>query len=80
MGLAPLTSGLSPLGVLETAILPPLTSSQAQPEPNWPTPAATKSSFIFSTEPKESMIAFSSAPGIAPPPLGFIHFQKWRWL
>ena len=35
--------------------LPSLTASQAQPEPNWPTPAWTKSSFNLSTEPRSSI-------------------------
>ena len=75
------TSGFSPFGVFITVILPSLTASQHQPEPNWVTPAWMKSSFILATEPRSATIFFSRLPGIlSPPPPGFIHFQKWRWL
>jgi hypothetical protein len=62
------------------ASLPSLTASQAQPEPNWVTPAWMKSSLNLSTLPSSSEILRSSAPGIEPPPFGFIHCQKWMWL
>src|SRR5579883_1850084 len=81
MGVAPCTSGFSPFGVLEISNLPPFTDSQAQPEPNWPAPAAAKSVLNFSKPPRSSLIFFSRRPGnLLPPPLGFIHFQKWMWL
>src|SRR5258708_10167800 len=81
MGAAPCTNGFSPLGVFITVILPSLTASQHQPEPNCVTPAWMKSSFIFATEPRSATTFFSSAPGIlSPPPFGFIHFQKCVWL
>src|SRR5437764_2986211 len=81
MGLPPCTSGFSPFGVLDTMILPSFTASQHQPEPNWVTPAWMKSSFILATEPRSATIFFSRFPGIlSPPPPGFIHFQKCRWL
>ena len=60
------------------SILPNLTASQHQPEPNWVMPAWMKSSFIFATDPKSATICFSRLPGMrSPPPPGFIHFQKW---
>ena len=80
MGEAPWTSGFSPFGVFMVTTLPSLTASQAQPEPNWVLPASVNCAFISSTEPKASLTAFSSSPGRAPPPLGFIHCQKCTWL
>src|SRR3979409_538290 len=81
MGFAPSTSGFSPFAVFMMVILPSLTASQHQPEPNWVTPAWMKSSFILATEPRSASIFFASLPGsLLPPPFGFIHFQKWVWL
>ena len=57
----PWTSGFSPFGVLVTVILPSLTASQAQPEPNWVTPAWMKSSFILATEPRSAIDLFELA-------------------
>ena len=76
--MAPWTSGLSPFAVFITSILPNLTASQHQPDPNCVTPAWMKSSFIFATDPRSATICFSRLPGIRPPPPGFIHFQKCR--
>src|SRR6202011_4075780 len=81
IGVAPCTSGFSPLGVLEISSLPFFTDNHAQPEPNWPTPAAAKSVLNFSNPPRSSVIFFSRRPGsLLPPPLGFIQFQKCKWL
>src|SRR6476646_7102361 len=81
IGVAPCTSGFSPFGVLEISSLPFFTDNHAQPEPNWPTPAAAKSVLNFSNPPRSSLIFFSSRPGnLLPPPFGFIQLQKWMWL
>src|SRR5271157_6539964 len=80
IGLPPCTSGLSPFWVLVACTLPSFRVSQHQPEPNWVTPAWTRSSLALSTEPNESLSAFSTSPGILPPPPGFIQRQKCRWL
>ena len=53
-------------------------TSHAQPEPNWPAPAAENSSLNLSTEPKLSVIAFSSSPGMATLS-GDIISQNWLW-
>ena len=66
--------------VLVAAILPSFSVSQAQPEPNWVTPAWMKSSLALSIKPNKSLSAFSSSPGILLLAFGFIHFQKWVWL
>jgi hypothetical protein len=68
------------LGVLVIASLPPSTTSQAQPEPNWPTPAASNCSLKASNEPKALSIAAARSPEGAPPPLGLIDSQNSEWL
>jgi 2-octaprenyl-6-methoxyphenol hydroxylase len=76
----PKHSGFTPFSVLVTFSAPSLSlTSQHQPDPNWPAPAAAKSSLNFWTEPKLSVSAFSSAPGIFLPSPGPIISQNWLW-
>ena len=63
-----------------TASAPPSRTSQAQPEPNWPTPAASNFSLKSSKEPKAASIAAPRSPSGAPPPSGLIVGQKSEWL
>ena len=67
----PWTSGFSPLAVLVADSLPSLRVSQAQPEPNWVTPAWIRSSLALSTEPNPSLSAFSSFARNLPAALRF---------
>ena len=53
----PALRGLSWLGVLVTASEPPSSTSHTQPEPNWPTPAASNFSLKASKDPNAPSIA-----------------------
>jgi hypothetical protein len=78
-GVAPLEIGLSWLGVLVIFSEPPSSTSQAHPEPNWPTPAASNCSLKASNEPKASSIAPARSPEGSPPPSGLIDSQNSEW-
>ena len=73
----PKQSGLTPFSVLVTSNPPSASlTSQHQPDPNCPTPAAVNCSLKVSTEPKLSFSAASSSDGIADLP-GPIISQNW---
>ena len=72
--------GLSWLGVPTTARPEPSCTSQAQPEPNWPTPVSFILSWNSENEPNASLIASASAPSGSPPPSGDIDSQNSVWL
>ena len=73
-------SGLSWLGVAQTATFPPFsTASHAQPEPNWVAAALEKASLKASKEPKAASMALeSSAEGVVF--LGVRICQNKLWL
>src|SRR5258708_6180391 len=73
-------SGLSWLAVEPTASLPPLTVSQAQPEPKRVAPALAKSSLNLAKPPSSASIAAASLPLGAPPLPGPMMVQKKEWL
>src|ERR1700752_5397236 len=79
MAFPPAIRGLSWLGVDSISSLPPLTTSQAQPEPNRPIPAAANFVLKSANEPKEDLIASASAPAGSPPPPFFMSFQNIEW-
>jgi hypothetical protein len=58
----------------------PSWTSQAQPEPNWPTPVSLTFALKSSNEPKAASIASASAPSGAPPPSGLSDSQNREWL
>ena len=68
------------LGVEITARLEPSGTRNAQPEPNWPAPAALSLALKASKEPNALSSALRSSPLGSPPPPGEIHFQKSEWL
>ena len=66
--------GRSALGVLVTFSLPPSSTSQAQPDPNWVLAASANCCSRLSSDPKSRLMASASLPlGLLPP--GFIEFQ-----
>ena len=67
--------GRSALAVLVTFSLPPSSTSQAQPEPNWVLPASANCCSRLSSDPKSRLIASASLPVGLPLPPGFIEFQ-----
>jgi hypothetical protein len=72
--------GLSWFGVETTARLEPSCTSQAQPEPNWFTPAFLSCSWKSENEPNAESIASASSPSGWPPPSGESHSQNSEWL
>src|SRR5271168_2873133 len=72
-------NGLSWLGVDSIASLPSFTTSQAQPEPKRPTPAAANFVLKSANEPNEDLMASANAPEGSPPPPFFISFQNIEW-
>src|ERR1700744_5098045 len=72
--------GLSWLGVEQTASLPPLTQSHAQPEPKRVAPASANLVLKSANEPKADLISSASLPVGSPPPSGLIIVQKRLWL
>jgi hypothetical protein len=81
MGVLPSMIGVSWLGVLVTASLPPFSATtHAQPLPNRPAPAAFTASFILSSEPNAPSIAFARSPAGAAGPPGFMISQNSVWL
>jgi hypothetical protein len=75
-----LETGLSWFGVDVIASPEPSWTSQAQPEPNCPTPAASNFSLNSSKEPNAEEIASARAPLGSPPPSGDIDGQNSEWL
>ncbi len=76
----PCEIGLSWLGVPTTARPDPSCTSQAQPEPNWPTPAALTFAWKSANPPNVDAIASASAPLGSPPPEPERLSQKSEWL
>src|ERR1700688_3062915 len=72
-------NGLSWLGVDSIASLPSFTTTQGQPEPNRPTPAAANFVLKSAKEPKADLIASPSLPAGSPPPPFFMIFQNMEW-
>ena len=72
--------GLSWFGVLVTASLPPSRTSHAQPEPNWPTPAASNCFLNSSNEPKAESIAAARSPLGRAAAAGAMFSQNIVWL
>src|ERR1700690_3557191 len=58
---------------------PPFTSSQAQPEPNRPTPAAASFVLNVGKSPNAAVIAVARSPVGPAPPLTFNIGQKKEW-
>src|SRR5687768_5183545 len=54
-------------------------TSQVQPEPKLPMADLLNSSLNLSNEPHLALIASATAPLGAPPPFGFMQFQKKVW-
>src|SRR5689334_8648691 len=80
MHVLPAANGVSALLVVSMATPPSsVLTSQAQPEPNWPTAASLNFFWKSETVPKARVIASASAPDGSPPPLGDIEFQKKVW-
>jgi hypothetical protein len=72
----PSVSGQPALLVCTISSLPALFfTSQAQPEPNWPTAAALNFSLKDDTLPNASSMAARSAPDGSSPPGGFMLCQ-----
>ena len=71
----PWARGRSALPVLVTLRVPPSTTSQAQPLPNWVAPAVLNCSTKASKLPKSALIFSARAPLGWPPPPGFMHCQ-----
>jgi len=68
------------LGVEITARLEPSGTRNAQPEPNWPAPAALSLALKSAREPNARSSAPRSSPSGSPPPSGDIHAQNSEWL
>src|SRR5579871_2821946 len=80
MGNSPLEMGLSWLGVEVILNSPDLVlTSQAQPLPNWLTPAASNFSLKASKLPKVLLMASATAPVGLPPFFGPIICQNMVW-
>src|SRR6185503_1537639 len=60
--LTPLAIGVSALGVFSIANLPPLLTSQAQPDPNCVLPASASCAINASLPPKAAVMALSNWP------------------
>src|SRR5580704_18829258 len=75
----PSESGVSWFGVESITSFPPLTSNQAQPEPNRPTPAAASFVLKVGKSPKAELIAAARSPDGPVPPLTFRIGQKNEW-
>src|SRR5262245_16070987 len=76
---APCFIGRSALAVCITSSAPPLSTSQAQPDPNWVVAACANLSLKSSYEPNALLILSATAPEGAPPPPGAMQFQKKVW-
>ena len=72
-------SGLSWLAVETISSLPLLTTSQAQPLPKRPRPAASNFSLNASKLPNAALMASASVPVGAPPALGAMSVQNKVW-
>ena len=69
-------SGLSWLAVETISSLPPLTTSQAQPEPKRPMPAASNLAWNSAKDPNVASMAVARSPEGVPPLPGPMRFQK----
>src|ERR1035437_8993281 len=79
MAFPPDINGLSWFGVDSIASFPSFRMTQAQPDPNRPTPAAANFVLKSAKEPNADLIASASAPVGSPPPPFFMIFQNIEW-
>src|SRR5579863_1237803 len=71
--------GLSWLAEDSIPSLPSLTTSQAQPEPNRPIPAAANLVLNSANDPNADLTAAARSPVGSPPAPFFIIFQNMEW-
>jgi hypothetical protein len=79
MAFLPSISGLSWFGVLVISSLPPLSTSQAQPLPKRPMPAALNCSLNASKLPNAALMASAPRPSARRRRWGAISFQNSEW-
>src|SRR5262245_40031986 len=80
MHVLPAANGVSALLVVSMARPPSeVLTSQAQPEPNWPTAASLNFFWKSAKEPNARSMAAAIAPVGGPPALGAIELQKKVW-
>src|SRR6202022_445804 len=72
-------NGLSWFGVDSIASLPSLRITQAQPEPNRPTPACANFVLNSANEQNADLNGSASGPVGSPPPPFFMIFQNMEW-
>src|SRR5574343_1868491 len=79
-GVSPVVSGVPAAPMLTMSTVPSaFLTSQVQPEPKLPTAEVRKAVLKASSEPHLASMAAARAPVGAPPPFGFMQFQKKLW-